>query len=170
MIDLEALRIALNALPGAGKPHLLEDQPSQWLQGGTRCLLASGAWVEVAWYPEGGGLMGFANPQRSPWAHRLEGEPWDRYYRAGSPEAEEVRGMAPVSVLEIAYVPPEGGVERLVVAQDDALRWLAEEEGRVGEDFEDHRERNACWAALGLRRPRDGWSLETGGHDPDKPA
>jgi hypothetical protein len=141
---------------------VVDEGPAEYLENGHRLSLASGTRVELRADAVAGNLLGLADPECSPWSHRLAGEPFDRYRRSGDVLAEEIRGMAPVSLLEVA-VRTGGGCVRMLVVQDDEARWALEDKGVLGEDFEDHLERNACWAALGIRRPRDGWTVSTEG-------
>jgi hypothetical protein len=150
---------AVEAVPGAGRPHVRSredaaDGTHLTLASGTTITLAAEAWPDrpLAEVP-----LPAVAAERA--ALEAAGEGYDlNRLEASDHVAEELRGAAPTAVVEV--VARAGGhALRMVVRQPLDALWAAEDAGAVGEDFQDFVERNAAWAALGLRRPRRGWSL-----------
>jgi len=163
----QRLLVALQSLPGAGRPH-----PSRVgiVPDGERgptlhVHTVSGARFRAWLTDDAPSLTALAQAVR-PHLASLRHEPFDLYTVAGPGFAGlEIRSLAGISLLEVA-VRIEGQGVRARVHQDDEARWQAEDEGRIGEDFQDFAERNALWTGLGGARP-GGWELVV--VEPDDP-
>lgn len=150
------LRAALERLEEGGAPHVIEVHTET---GRLRLQTVAGAVFEVWEAPE----LPIALPtvERAALARidRWRDEPFDVYrVDAEGVAAVEVRSLAGESVLEVVVQTPSGPL-RARVLQQDALRWAAEEDARIGDGFQDFAERNALWPGLGGARPR-GWRLD----------
>ena len=146
---------ALESLPGAGEPHIVEriESPAGFI-----VRTVAGARFSVVLVPGRRPMVATQARYLSEQSARWSAEPYDVYSVQGDDYAAvEVRSLTGESVLLVEVLTPVGSLGAEIV-QEDAVRWEAEDDERIGPDFQDFAERNVIWEALGGARP-GGWSL-----------